>query len=137
MSGMHTVMAASVNTNASLPTPLDVFSLAVSPNTATASFTLNSNGTYSSFGTFFNPSGTWKIGGGIGLNYEARLTVVSGSFSGASTGVWLSVGSNRTWSVSRSSPGSTSASGTLEIRDATSGTVFTNSTLTITAEVDI
>lgn len=135
MSGIYMVMAAGASTNASLPTPLDVFSIAVSPSTATSSFTLNSNGAYTS--TPAGVSGTWKIGGGLGSSYEARLTVISGSFSGGSTGVWLSLGSDRTWSVSRSTLGSTSASGTLEIRDATSGIVFTSSTLTLTAEVDV
>lgn len=128
------VMAAGASTNASLPTPLDVYSIAVSPSTATTSFTLNSNGAYTSN---TGVSGTWKIGGGLGSSYEARLTVTSGSFSGGSTGVWVSLGSDRTWSVSRSTLGSTSASGTLEIRDATSGLVFTSSTLTLTAEVDV
>lgn len=129
--------SAPAGPNASLPATLTVQDETFQPTTATASFTLNSDGTYSSVGSLFAPSGTWQTGTGTGSSYEARLTVTSGSFSSGTTGSWLVLSTNRTWTNTRSgSPGSATGTGTLEIRDAVTLSVLTSSTLTVTAFMD-
>ena len=123
--------------NASLPSSLSVEDLVLNPNTATASFTLNSGGIYTSSGNITAPSGTWKTGTGVGSDYETRLTVTSGSFSGSGTGSWLSLGTTRTWYKTQSGVGTADAGGTVEIRNASTGTVYTSSVLSLFATVEL
>lgn len=114
----------------------------ISPDSATATYSLNTNGTASQFTSAFGTlaiTGEWWSAGtvtGIGNNYEARWTVVSGTPSGAATGTWLALSTARSWTVTRSSVGTTSVVGTVEIRP-TGGSVVTTATITIEAAVDI
>jgi hypothetical protein len=102
--------------------------------TLTASFSVNSAGTYTSASDDSRPNGIWLTGTGTGTNYEIRATVVSGSPTGT-TGSWLALSSNRTWSVSvdGTSGLTETAELTLEIRDASTLTVYTTSSLTLEA----
>lgn len=116
--------SAPAGPNASLPANLNV-SDNVPSGTSTASFTLSSGGTYSSVGNAGAPSGTWQTGTGTGSSYDARMTVSGGGFTSGTTGSWVSLSSNRTWSLSTTS--NAFASATLEIRDAATTTVLTSS----------
>jgi hypothetical protein len=62
--------------------------------------------------------------------------VVSGTFTSGTTGSWVSLGTSRQWILAQVSVGSSSAAGTLEIRDPSSGVVFTSCNLTLNAEVN-
>lgn len=123
--------------NASLPAAIAVSSIVIPPPTsiATAAFALNANGTFAS--TPAGTSGAWLIGSGLNSAYEARLTVVSGSFSGAATNVWLPLDISRSWSVTQSGFGDKEAQGTLQIRNAANGAVLTSSLLELYASVEI
>jgi len=52
---------------------------------------------------------------GTGAVYEARMRMVSGSWSSGPT-TWVSLGSTRTWELSRSAGGNTTVNAELEIR---------------------
>lgn len=117
--------------NASMPATMTVTDQRTTASTA--SLTLNSSGTCTSVGNQASVSFTWLTGAGTGANYEARATVISGSPSGT-TGSWLALSSSRTWSVTDSTgSGPITASLTIEIRDASTLTVYTTSTLSLSA----
>ena len=130
MSGIMMMLAGGVRRGATLPSTMTVTDERTTPSTA--SFTLNTSGLYSSVGNQASVSGVWKQGP-ESSNYEVRATVISGSPSGT-TGSWLSLSSSRTWSVSDSTgSGPITASLTIEIRDASTLTVYTTSTLSLSA----
>lgn len=120
--------------SATLPATLLVWDTDISPGTALASFTMNAAGTYTSVGNTNDITGTWAIGGGV-TDYQFRLTVISGTFGGASTGIWLGPSSSPTWSLTQASVGQLTAEGTLEVRNNATGQVLATSTLTLEAEV--
>lgn len=80
-------------------------------------------------------SGQWKLSG-ASSSFEARMSVVSGTIAGATTGSWLSLSTTRQWTCVKSSgTGSNFAVGTLEIRMAASPfTVFATATISFEAE---
>jgi hypothetical protein len=134
---MQQMLLTGSGISATLPPDLLVWDTDNVPSGSLASFTLNAAGTYTSVGNTNNVSGTWAIGGSA-ADYQFRLTVVSGSFGGASTGIWVGPSASPTWSVTQAgaSPGGdTFAEGTLEIRSNATGQVFTSSNLTLQAEV--
>lgn len=99
--------------------------------TAAAGVQFFNDGTYNTYGNGgsntppSSPRATWKTGGGTASDYEIRMTVVTGGFNvGAATGSWLSLGTDRTWGQSRSTSGTASGTGTLEIRRVSDGTVL-------------
>lgn len=67
--------------------------------------------------------------------YEARLTVSTGTFAGAATGSWLALTTTRIWSVTQSVVGTNYATGTIEIRRTGSTTTIDSATVDLTAEV--
>lgn len=136
MTGVMQMLLGSGGKFALLPGSITVTDIAFSPSTASANFALNSSGTYTCTGSIAPANGTWLKGAGTGSDYEARLTATTGTFSTGTVGSWISLGTNRTWTVTQGSVGSNSAEGTLEIRDAISGVVFTTCTLTLNAEVN-
>ena len=134
---MQQMLLTGSGISATLPPNLYVYDTDIIPSGASASFTMNAAGTYSSVGNAANESGTWAIGGGA-TDYQFRLTVIYGIFGGASTGIWVGPSASPTWTVSQSgvSPGgNTTAEGTLEIRSNATGQVFTSSALILEAEV--
>lgn len=136
MTGMMQMLLGSAGKFAQLPSDITITDIVFSPSTATASFALNSSGTYTCLGSIKPADGTWLKGIGTGGGYEARLTVTSGSFTTGTTGSWLSLGTTRQWTFSQLTVGSGSAAGTLEIRDPDSGFVFTSCNLTLNGEVN-
>lgn len=120
--------------SATLPATLQVWDTKISPASATASFTLNAAGTYTSVGSTASVSGTWAIGGGA-ADYQFRLTPTGGAFSGASTGIWVGPSASPTWSLTLSGIGTDSAVGTLEIRNNATTQVLATSELTLNVDV--
>ena len=116
-------------------------SLTVSTETAggvggSASFSLESAGTYSSSANYLAPSGTWKLATDSSGNYEARMTLNSGSFDSGTTGSWLALSTTRTWSITVSGVGYQAASCTLEIRESSGGVVLATSTFNMSVFAD-
>lgn len=68
-------------------------------------------------------------------DYEVRMTVNSGTFSSGTTGTWQSLGTQRTWTKTQSSVGSSSVNGTIEIRKIGTTDVLASATVDLTAEV--
>ena len=68
--------------------------------------------------------------------YEVRATRNSGALSSGTTGTWLALTSTRTWTVTRSVIGTSTANLTIEIRLAGGpGTILASATVSMTAEV--
>lgn len=131
---MQQMLLGSGGISATLPATLLVWDTDISPATALASLTMNAAGTYTSVGNTNTVSGTWAIGGGAS-DYQFRLTVLSGTFGGASTGIWVGPSASPTWSATQATTGSNTAEGTLEIRNNATGQVLATSTLTLEVEV--
>jgi hypothetical protein len=99
----------------------------------TASYTIKSDGTIiDNSGT----TGTWNGSTTAGSGYEVKATVTSGSLTSGTTGSWLSLSSNRSWSKTDSTAGGSSADAafTLQIRAAGTTTVLDSATITLSAE---
>ena|SRR5690606_25493049 len=99
-----------------------------------ATFSCDNTG-QASYSTVNSGSGNYSgeyAPGATGSLYEIRWTNTSGSpTSGSATGSWLSLGTSRSWTVSRASAGTTTCVATVEIRNAATGVVLTSATITI------
>jgi len=86
-----------------------------------------------------NPSNIeqWVTPTSAAPNYEARVTVVSGTLSGGSgAGTWLALSSTRQWYVEEFTSGNINTCVfTVEIRRTGTTTVLDSATITLTAEV--
>ena len=93
----------------------------------TATFSINSNGTYT--------GGTWNSSSSVGSGYEVKATVTSGSLTTGTTGSWLALSSNRSWSLTDFSDDghAVSAVFTLSIRAAGASTALDTATITLRA----
>ena len=67
-------------------------------------------------------------------NYECRVTVNSGLLTTGTTGAWLGLGTARTWTLSRSSNGTSSCNFTVEIRRASDAVVLDSATISMSAQ---
>lgn len=70
---------------------------------------------------------------GTASDYESRWTSVSGSINIGTAGVWQNLGTSRSYGVSRGSLGTTSCTGTLEIRHASTGIIKATATIDVAA----
>jgi hypothetical protein len=62
------------------------------------------------------PEGDWVIPNGSASLYEVRATLNSGSLTTGTTGSWLSLGTTREWTLTRSTAGISAVSLTIDIR---------------------
>jgi hypothetical protein len=101
-----------------------------------SSFTLTPDGTLSTFtttfGTITRTTQWWtnRPQTGIGSNYEVRLTRNTG-VTPPNTGVWLSLSSSRSWSITSSRPEPAFFDGTLEIRDSSTLVVVASTSVSL------
>lgn len=112
----------------------------VDPTVATAGYRLLNTGIAQKTniaGTYINISGEWETGGAAESNYDAFVTVTSGSLSSGTSGSWLNLGTSRTWTRSRSGVGTSTCIFTLQIRDTNTLTVLDTATITLEAVVSI
>jgi hypothetical protein len=93
-----------------------------------ASLTLNSDGSWSATD---GQSGVWQ-GGGLNSDYEARVTMLTGTLSSGTSGSWLPLSTSRTWSRGGTSSGDFGCSFTLEIRKASDGIVLSTTGVSLT-----
>lgn len=89
------------------------------PSDAAATVTFNSSGTCVMSGNSVTPGNYSWLVTGSGADFDIRVTVSSGAFtSGSSVGSWLTLASNRFWTLSRTGLGTSFVDATIEIRDA-------------------
>lgn len=105
-----------------------VSDLQVSPGSAAAEVTFTNTGTYTGTGNIEGFSGNWITPtSAAGSAYDIRMTVNSGSTpTGSATGIWLSLGTTRTWTISRSGIGTNASNVTVEIRNASTLATLSN-----------
>lgn len=115
---------------------LSVIKLVADPATATATYTINADGTVKNHVP--TSLGIWLL---LGANsdFEVRATFNTGdSPSGSALATWLAASTSRSWTLTQSSPGETTCNLTIEIRLAAAPfTVLDTATVNITATVDI
>lgn len=118
-----------------LPASVSRMVNAPSPASATASVTVNRNGSISVGASTL----LWHVNGDstIGDSYEVRLDLSSGSLDSGSSGAWLSLSTARAFSITQSSVGSKSASGTLRIRRADTAVEQDTAPLSLSATVEV
>lgn len=105
--------------------------------TATAAFRLTADGllqqslnggTYTGIGTWLTPTVA-----ALAALYECRMTILSGAPTSGTTGSWLALTADRTWTLTKAVAGSSAIDMTLEIRLASTGSVMTSSTISMSA----
>lgn len=121
-----------------LPDPLNNTTAQVG-GTVRAGFNFSTDGTYGAYdttGQFIVAEGDWVDPGavGIGSDYEIRCTTISGTLAVGNTGVWEALSSAREYSVQRATNGTTTYSGTIEIRRASDSVVVASVTMSLSAE---
>lgn len=136
MSGIHLTVATSARESVANVSSIDVEDIQIDPTPATASITINPDGTYVGSGNTLAPSGVWKglSAGGIGANYEVRAT--GATYSGEPINTWLSLSTARTWSNVLSGPGVSFGSGSLDFRVASGGTILRSIAIYLIVQVD-
>lgn len=100
----------------------------LSPGTSNAEVTFTNTGTYSGTGNIEGFSGNWITPtSAAGSAYDIRMTVNSGSTpTGSAPGIWLSLGTTRTWTISQSGIGTNASNVTVEIRNASTLATLSN-----------
>jgi hypothetical protein len=100
---------------------------------ATASVKFDSDGTVDKHSTqnIFN----WLVSGNA-ADAEVRFDPSSGSVSAGTVNSWLQLNSDVTWSVTRSTLGTKSVSGTIRLRNRITLVEEPSQTMSITAEVN-
>jgi hypothetical protein len=116
----------------SLPTAVAYNAVLEGFGTASATYSLNSAGTYSSTG---EAGGVW-ISPQVGMDqFEVRATLNSGTLTSGTVGAWLSLGTTRSWNNTSSTVPGQSANLTVQIRRIGDTAVLASATVTVTAEV--
>lgn len=137
MRPMMAVLHGGRNTASSVPINLSDRAVEDSqtyPTPCSVWFELESDGdTETSFGFVDD----WLVGSTTGSDWECRATILSGSLSSGTTGSWLALSSDRRWTVSRSSLGTSSCSFTLEIGRVGTSTALKSATIQLSATVDV
>ena len=83
----------------------------------------------------------WLTGGGTGSDYDVKFDLLTGTLGGGSSAAatWFSLSTQPSWNVTRTaSPGvvgTSTVTGTLSFRDASSLGVLATSSVTLNAEV--
>ena len=107
------------------------------PTVATAGYRLTSTGKAQKTGNgtsgAYADIADWVIPTSVAANYECRATVVSGSLSSGTTGSWLALTADRTWTVTASFATNVGVID-VEIRDASSTVVMATARITLTAQ---
>jgi len=126
MNALHGKSASSVTIAMSVA-PYITAGNANTSGSVTASFTLNSNGTCSALAAPItdeaNYPSNWATPTttGIGSSYWARVTVTSGTLTSGTTGSWVQLSSNTTWSKNTTGTGGATVLFTLEIASDSGG----------------
>ena len=127
------MLAGGAESGASLPASLFVSDSEISPTDAVATLTFRNDGTYTSVGSASAPSGTWRDTG-ASADYDIYFETTD-SPTGSLTNTWLNLGTTRAWTVTDTTQvgGPVTASGTIKIRKAATGTILDTCPTTIEA----
>lgn len=107
----------------------------VPSGTATATYGIRANGTVTS--SVDGVIGTWINDATQVANYWVRATLVSGvAPTGSGTGAWLQCNADSTWTITRSTSGSTSSQLTVQIASDSLGTTI-KATATVNLEASV
>lgn len=112
----------------------------VSSGTATVSYQIASNGkVYKTIGATTTEIEQWCTPTSAAGNYEVFATLnasVGSGLASGTTGAWLALTSNRTWTVNESTSGNLSGAELgMQIRKVGTGTVLATATINLEAEV--
>ena len=103
----------------------------------TATYTLESDGDVMSDSTIFSPvdEGDWITPkANAPSDYEVQATLNAGTLTSGTTGSWLALTSNRSWTLTQATVGAaTQVDLTIEIRKG-SGATLASATITLEAE---
>lgn len=121
---------------------ISMYDFAIQPLNASVGFDLYANGTFDEIqnGAVSN-SGTWKKGG-VASQYDVQFLKTAGDnpTSGDTINTWHNITTTRNWGLVESTNGfaSKSCSGYLLIRqNASPQTIFSNTTVSMTCEVEV
>lgn len=137
MSGIHIALLGTGTDAVISITNQTISAFVFSPNTAEAGYRLNSNGkAYKNENGVFTELETWCTPTSQAGNYEARVTVNSGSTPTGAVGSWVALSSTRDWTISETTSGINNLSNfTVEIRRTGTTTVLDSATIDLTAGV--
>lgn len=79
--------------------------------------------------------GDWVIPNGSASLYEVRATLNSGAVTTGTTGSFLSLGTTRTWTVTRATVGVSAANLTIDIRRIGGGTILATAVVVLSVEI--
>jgi hypothetical protein len=115
-----------------------ILSEVTKPSVASCFYDINSDGSASYGGNAADSSGNWTwLLYGLNTDYQIQATLVSGSTpSGSPVGSWLSLGTSRSWTISRSLTGSTGCSLNIQVRRVVDQVIIASSSVSMTAQVD-
>lgn len=101
------------------------------PTDAAATIIFRASGTY---GGNVPYAGTW-LNYGSASSYEIRYSPTGDAPTGSATATWLSLSTDRSWTLTETGVGIKSCSGTIEIRDASTLVVLDSATGALSVEV--
>ena len=111
--------------------------LSIGAGSQTATYTLESDGDVVSDSTIFGPvdEGDWITPkANAPSDYEVQATLNAGTLTSGTTGSWLALTSNRSWTLTQATVGAaTQVDLTIEIRKG-SGATLASATITLEAE---
>lgn len=109
----------------------------IDPADAHSTITFSSAGTWSSTGGP-STSGTWKTGSGTGADYWIRWTTTAGTLTTGTAGTWQQLSTDRAFGRDRTTIGTLSCTGTVEIATDAAGTkIIATGTIVLVAEVTV
>lgn len=102
---------------------------------ATAGYRLTSAGqVQSQVNTTFTTLEQWCVPSSEAVNYEAFVTVTSGTLSSGTAGSWVALSSNQTWTRTASIGTANTCIFTVDIRRVGTTTVLDTATITLEAD---
>ena len=103
--------------------------------TATAGYRLDSDGwVYQVTTSITSTLEQWVTPAARAIDYEAKVSLVSGILTSGTTGTWLALSADQLWRVSAPGGVSRTCTFTVEIRRAGVGTVLDSATITVIAD---
>ena len=96
--------------------------------TSSVTYSVNSNGTSS--------GGNWNSSASVGSSYEVKAVVASGQTPTGTIGSWLSLSSNRSWTLTDGTVNNVPANSTLTVSIRQAGSTTTLDTATITLQAN-
>ena len=137
MSGIHIALLGSGTDAVIAITNQTISAYVFSPNTAEAGYRLGADGkVYQNVNGSFTQLQTWCTPTSQASNYEARVTVNSGSTPTGTVGSWVALSSTRDWTISETTSGINNLSNfTVQIRRTGTTTVLSSATIDLTAGV--